>query len=476
MRRAIPGLNSSSRPSSGSYNPAQPSVYEMAALTTDLDTQAITTKIKETLMAHNIGQKASESLYYSSHNRAKNQLTLSLSLPIQIFGEVVLGLSQGSVSELLSKPKPWHMLSIKGREPFIRMQLWLTDPNNIEKLQTLKNERREANKRRRTNGDDGPRNMSSRDSPLYSFSNNSSGFSPLSGSQGFGSGSTGASSAKKPRILFSDEQKEALRLAFSMDPYPSTATIEYLAGELRLSVRTITNWFHNHRMRLKQVTNSSGDDMVSAVSLPFGIGREGATFDPVSFKVALSQKLADIKLREMSSGESGKGYFGALSSQMYDNQNSCSSGGSSIQGDDDMGTLDLSMTNNASGHGGDQPSMRSFDSERSNNSDDYDDAPTPPPEPVMRSGSSRRKPQHVTSSSSRRKPAQPQWVDPGLEFSADEDGLDASENEEDSPSFKSEVINGVCIRQPDLSSKAVLDKVTKGSPQSSIFSDKSEDV
>ena len=38
----------------------------------------------------------------------------------QLFGECVLGLSQGSVSELLSKPKAWHMLSIKGREPFIR--------------------------------------------------------------------------------------------------------------------------------------------------------------------------------------------------------------------------------------------------------------------------------------------------------------------------------------------------------------------
>jgi homeobox protein cut-like len=67
----------------------------------------------------------------------------------QIFGEVVLGLSQGSVSELLSKPKPWHMLSIKGREPFIRMQLWLADHLNVERLQHLKNERREANKRKR---------------------------------------------------------------------------------------------------------------------------------------------------------------------------------------------------------------------------------------------------------------------------------------------------------------------------------------
>lgn len=34
-----------------------PSVYEMAALTQDLDTQTITTKIKEALLANNIGQK-----------------------------------------------------------------------------------------------------------------------------------------------------------------------------------------------------------------------------------------------------------------------------------------------------------------------------------------------------------------------------------------------------------------------------------
>lgn len=34
----------------------------MAALTTDLDTQCITTKIKETLMAHNIGQKVRPAL------------------------------------------------------------------------------------------------------------------------------------------------------------------------------------------------------------------------------------------------------------------------------------------------------------------------------------------------------------------------------------------------------------------------------
>merc|ERR1719394_1713772 len=100
------------------------SLYEMAALTHEMDTQAVTTKIKEILLANNVGQK--------------------------LFGENVLGLSQGSVSELLSKPKPWHMLSIKGREPFIRMQLWLNDPSNMDKLLAIKKLQEESRKRKRT--------------------------------------------------------------------------------------------------------------------------------------------------------------------------------------------------------------------------------------------------------------------------------------------------------------------------------------
>lgn len=35
---------------------------------------------------------------------------------------------------MLSKPKPWHLLSLKGREPFVRMQMWLGDPMNIIRL------------------------------------------------------------------------------------------------------------------------------------------------------------------------------------------------------------------------------------------------------------------------------------------------------------------------------------------------------
>ena len=71
-------------------------------------------KVKEVLQFHNLGQK--------------------------LFGEAVLGLSQGSVSELLSKPKPWHMLSLKGREPFIKMHLWIQDPQRIDRMRVYSSE------------------------------------------------------------------------------------------------------------------------------------------------------------------------------------------------------------------------------------------------------------------------------------------------------------------------------------------------
>lgn len=74
----------------------------------EIDTLEMTTQIKEVLQFHNLGQK--------------------------LFGEAVLGLSQGSVSELLSKPKPWRMLSVKGREPFVKMAAWLADPLGVNRL------------------------------------------------------------------------------------------------------------------------------------------------------------------------------------------------------------------------------------------------------------------------------------------------------------------------------------------------------
>lgn len=175
------------------------------------------------------------------------------------------------------------MLSIKGREPFIRMQLWLQDTHNVDRLQALKNERREANKRRRSSGPghDNSSDTSSNDTSEFYHSN-----SP---------GPQGPTNAKKQRVLFSEEQKEALRLAFALDPYPNVATIEFLAQELSLSSRTITNWFHNHRMRLKQqVPHGMPSDIP-----PRDQNSTQQPFDPVHFRVLLNQRLMELSKERM---------------------------------------------------------------------------------------------------------------------------------------------------------------------------------
>uniref|UniRef100_A0A286XD90 Cut like homeobox 1 n=1 Tax=Cavia porcellus TaxID=10141 RepID=A0A286XD90_CAVPO len=88
------------------------SIQELVAMSPELDTYGITKRVKEVLTDNNLGQR--------------------------LFGETILGLTQGSVSDLLARPKPWHKLSLKGREPFVRMQVWLNDPNNVEKLMDMK--------------------------------------------------------------------------------------------------------------------------------------------------------------------------------------------------------------------------------------------------------------------------------------------------------------------------------------------------
>jgi hypothetical protein len=42
--------------------------------------------------------------------------------------------SQGSLSELLSKPRPWHKLTDKGRDSFRRIFGWISDDVAIELL------------------------------------------------------------------------------------------------------------------------------------------------------------------------------------------------------------------------------------------------------------------------------------------------------------------------------------------------------
>jgi len=85
-----------------------------ANISEEIDTQELTTRVRDLLQSHGLGQK--------------------------LFGEAVLELSQGSVSELLAKPKPWSLLSAKGREPFLRMRAWLADPHGIERLRAFQSQ------------------------------------------------------------------------------------------------------------------------------------------------------------------------------------------------------------------------------------------------------------------------------------------------------------------------------------------------
>jgi len=76
-----------------------------------LDTMEVSQRIRDILMAHNIGQRQ--------------------------FAKHVLGLSQGTVSELLSKPKSWDKLTEKGRESYRKMRQWAGDQTNIIELKLI---------------------------------------------------------------------------------------------------------------------------------------------------------------------------------------------------------------------------------------------------------------------------------------------------------------------------------------------------
>lgn len=342
---------------------------------------------------------------------------------LQIFGEAVLGLSQGSVSELLSKPKPWHMLSIKGREPFIRMQLWLNDAHNIDRLQALKNERREANKRRRSSGPgahDNSSDTSSNDTSEFYHSN---------------SPGPGPPSAKKQRVLFSEEQKEALRLAFALDPYPNVATIEFLAAELGLSSRTITNWFHNHRMRLKQqVPHGMNSDIP-----PREQGSQ-QPFDPVQFRLLLNQRLLELSKERMGLG----GVPGVpLPYPPYLAANTNLAAALIGRGLLSTADMDLSALNNVV-----KEQMSGLDLTLKREQGDFDDeddveSNVGSEDSNLSNGSIhgavKVEPKEIPASqgrSSRRKPAAPQWVNPNWE-----------EEKEKTNNGDEVIINGVCVMQ-----------------------------
>ena len=309
------------------------------------------------------------------------------------------------------------MLSIKGREPFIRMQLWLNDPHNLEKLQLLKNERREQNKRRRGVDPSVEMNQDSQDI--------------------FQAPSPGGSS-KKPRVLFSEEQKEALRLAFALDPYPNVNAIEFLAQELQLSTRTITNWFHNHRMRLKQTSSSgSGSPVEGGPSPCREIPTSQTPFDPVHFRILLSQRLMELRKEKglpPTLPGLGLGLPPCLPPGFFPHFPPLGMGlGIHPSDREPHAGLDLTMKGENEG----DDSNVSYLDEDSNMSGGMSPSGNRSEGEEMMDRDGQRSSSPVSRSSSRRKPAAPQWVNPSWASGPDS----AKEREV--------IINGVCVMQTD---------------------------
>ncbi|XP_035391701.1 homeobox protein cut-like 1 isoform X4 [Electrophorus electricus] len=160
----------------------------------------------------------------------------------RLFGESVLGLTQGSVSDLLARPKPWHKLSLKGREPFVRMQLWLSDPHSVDKLTEMKRlEKKVCVKRRHSSVSE----SAVLESAVCAGECSEAGSpQPLPREP--------QAQLKKPRVVLAPEEKEALKRAYQQKPYPSPKTIEELASQLGLKTSTVINWFHNYRSRIRR--------------------------------------------------------------------------------------------------------------------------------------------------------------------------------------------------------------------------------
>lgn len=300
------------------------------------------------------------------------------------------------------------------------MQLWLNDAHNIDRLQALKNERREANKRRRSSGPgahDNSSDTSSNDTSEFYHSN---------------SPGPGPPSAKKQRVLFSEEQKEALRLAFTLDPYPNVATIEFLAGELGLSSRTITNWFHNHRMRLKQqVPHGMSSDIP-----PRDQSGNQAPFDPVQFRLLLNQRLLDLSKERMGLSGVPLPYppylaantnLAALISRglLPTADMDLSAIGNAVK--EQMSGLDLTLKREPGDFDDEDDVESNVGSEDSNLSGSLHGEVKVEAKVVANQGRS-----------SRRKPAAPQWVNPEWQ---DEKEKQATGDEV--------IINGVCVMQTE---------------------------
>ncbi|XP_072325218.1 homeobox protein cut-like 1 isoform X4 [Scyliorhinus torazame] len=328
------------KPHKPSVPPLTPEQYEIY-MYQEVDTAELTRQVKERLAKNGICQR----IFGEKVLRLTTQPFSSAPATSNDYSGAfctgatpVLGLSQGSVSDMLSRPKPWSKLTQKGREPFIRMQLWLngelgqsvlpsqvqqpgqeitpktsascspapespvSSAESVKSVAELSSQQSTATENSKDIKPPEPCEQPSNDPQVLS-SLPISGQSALSiqelvamspeldtyaitkkvkevltdnnlaymkrrhssVSDGHGSDSSVAGldysqsaspqpqvHLKKPRVVLAPEEKEALKRAYQLKPYPSPKTIEELAAQLNLKTSTVINWFHNYRSRIRR--------------------------------------------------------------------------------------------------------------------------------------------------------------------------------------------------------------------------------
>ncbi len=346
------------------------------------------------------------------------------------------------------------MLSIKGREPFIRMHLWLKDPQSVDKLQALKSERRDgggAKRKRLAGGTSGGGGSG--------FDSSSDRSSPADQTDFYGSSADSPGGlSKKPRMIFSEEQRESLKIAFTLDPYPSTTVIDFLGQELNLEPRSVSNWFHNHRMRLKQQLPPGMDN------LPFPREGGGQAFEAVTFRLLRHQKMSELHQQQQQQSDDSNG---ATTPTALPPPSASAVGlpGSMSSFLRQFGLPDPSKV--VEGGGLDLTFKSNDEKDSAASSDDEDAAAKVATNPAIANAAAIVAAAAAMSSGggggggsrSRRKPAAPQWLRPEWVQKAGTEEKREEDEEREAADGDDVTINGVCVmRGKSLSSSSKKDE------------------
>ncbi|UMM20219.1 hypothetical protein L5515_015558 [Caenorhabditis briggsae] len=139
-------------------------------------------------------------------------------IPQTIFAKRVINRCQGTLSELIRKPKPWDSLK-SGHGIYVRLYNWYQLPEEqrmeiVDKKINWSVPAKKENARKRKRTTEGP-------------------------------------APKKARTEFHPVTKNALKTIYDEDPKPSSEMLGIIAETLKLDKRSVTNFFQNTRRRTK---------------------------------------------------------------------------------------------------------------------------------------------------------------------------------------------------------------------------------